>query len=269
MHPFQCRRDARTVTNESTSNSARRTTRRRFLGAVGASAAAAGAKILFPEAVAEAEGGSGRNGGRDNAEERFTRMFNLRQFAEPSGRLQEVLLEIGQPGGLLDARDELNRGPSDLIAEPALSANNPNNPNHPAGLTFLGQFMDHDMTFDAASRLGRPTRLGAAGNVRTARFDLDSVYGDGPLEDPELYDRGDRVKFLVESGGLFEDVPRMADGTAIMADGRNDENLILSGLHAAFLLFHNRAVDFVRPNGTPDDDSAFAQARRLTTSTNG
>ena len=63
---------------------------------------------------------------------------------------------------------------------------------------------------------------------------------------PQLYDPADRAKFKVEHGGQFEDVPRWGDGTAIVADPRNDENLMISGLQAAFLLFHNRLVDKLR-----------------------
>ena len=44
---------------------------------------------------------------------------------------------------------------------------------------------------------------------------------------------------------MFEDLPR-ADGTAIIADPRNDENLMIAGLQSAFLLFHNRVVDKLR-----------------------
>ena len=72
------------------------------------------------------------------------------------------------------------------------------------------------------------------------------MYGAGPVADPHLYDPDDRLKFKVENGGLFEDVPRRADGAAIIADPRNDEHVIIAGLQSAFLLFHNRAVDHVR-----------------------
>ena len=59
-------------------------------------------------------------------------------------------------------------------------------------------------------------------------------------------------------------MPRTATGRAIIADPRNDENMMIAGLHAAFLLFHNRAVDRVRANGTAPD-RVFAEARKLTT----
>ena len=42
--------------------------------------------------------------------------------------------------------------------------------------------------------------------------------------------------------------------------------MIIAGLHAAFLLFHNRAVDYVRGTGRlKEPASVFAEARRLTT----
>src|SRR5205823_2689302 len=88
--------------------------------------------------------------------------------------------------------------------------------------------------------------MGQRGGVLDAKDPLD---GAGPTGSPQLYDPADRDKFLVQSGGLFEDLPRNANGTAIIADRRNDENLMIAGLHAAFLLFHNRVVDTLRAQG--------------------
>ena len=65
------------------------------------------------------------------------------------------------------------------LIDPALSRNNPNSTAHTAGTTFMGQFMDHDMTFDLTSRLGEPTDPEKSTNTRTPAFDLDSVYGGG------------------------------------------------------------------------------------------
>ena len=182
------------------------------------------------------------------------------------------MVEIGKPGGVLDANDDLSQGPVLLITEPGLSDNNQNNPTHTAGTTFVGQFMDHDMTFDLSSRLGMPTEPGASANSRTPPFDLDSVYGDGPHGPDAVFfvaergRRGRAVKFKVESGGLFEDVPRDDQGRAIISDPRNDENVIIGGLQAAFFKFHNNAVDFVEGNDHQNDDAeVFRRARRLTT----
>jgi hypothetical protein len=199
--------------------------------------------------------------------DRFDRLFpDLRSFAEPSRRLTAALLELGKPGGILDAKDALERGPIDLIVDPALSENNRNNPAQTAGTTFMGQFLDHDMTFDTTSRLGRPTEPRRSRNARTPALDLDAVYGLGPIAEPELYeDTGPAAKFKVESGGSFEDLPRTASKTAIIADPRNDENLIIASLHAACLLFHNKAVDLIAGEdrrSTPGE--IFQSARQLT-----
>jgi Animal haem peroxidase len=202
--------------------------------------------------------------GRARAAQNFGRLFpHLPAFAEASPALDAALRELGRPGGLMDAHDALERGPVDLIVDPALSVDNPNNPTHTAGTTFMGQFMDHDMTFDTTSFLGVPTPPESAPNARTPGFDLDSVYGAGPAGSPHLYDG---IRLRVESSGRFEDVPRTQDGTAIIADPRNDEHVIISGLQSAFLCFHNRAVDLVEARDRyARPEQIFARARRLTT----
>ncbi len=205
---------------------------------------------------------------RDTRPDRFGRMFpRLAPFATVSEKVTQALLEMGRPGGMMDAKDDLARGPVDLIVDLTLSANNPNNATQTAGATFIGQFFDHDMTFDTTSPLGVPAEPRRSRNSRVPTLELDSVYGEGPIGSLKLYDPNDRVKLRIESGGLFEDVPRAADKTAIIADPRNDENLIISGLQAAFIKFHNRAVDHVRQQNSasrrPPED-VFAEARRLT-----
>jgi hypothetical protein len=196
----------------------------------------------------------------------FGRMFHLPPFAPPTNAVRDALLELGRADGILDAADDLAAGPVALIVNPNLSLINRNNPTHTAGVTFFGQFLDHDMTFDRVSRLGIPTPPITSPNTRTPLFDLDSVYGDGPDGSPELYDSSDPIKFRVESDGEFEDLPRdPITNQAFLGDPRNDENMMIAGMHAAFLLFHNHAVDLVRSQnpGIPDRD-AYVQARRLT-----
>ncbi len=193
---------------------------------------------------------------------RFGRMFHLPAFAEPTPAIKAALVRLAKRGGLLDAQDNLAAGPIALIVDPLLSVNNPNNDTHTAGVTFVGQFLDHDMSFDSSSRLGRPTSPRRSPNVRRPFFDLDSVYGDGPAGSPQLYDATDRAKLRVEHGGLFEDLPREPSGRAIIADPRNDEHVVLAGLQAAILLAHNNVVDLVRreqPALDPEDVFAAAQ----------
>ena len=52
-------------------------------------------------------------------------------------------------------------------------------------------------------------------NSRTPAFDLDSVYGRGPLAAPQLYDAADQAKFKLESCGPFEDLQRDLGNRAV------------------------------------------------------
>jgi hypothetical protein len=197
----------------------------------------------------------------------FGRMFrNLPTFAPPNKAVRDALMELGSLGGILDANDDLAAGPVALITDPNLSLINRNNPTHTAGVTFFGQFLDHDMTFDLTSRLGFPTNPITSPNARTPFFDLDSVYAGGPASNPELHDSADPIKFRIESGGQFEDLPRdPITNQAIIGDPRNDENMMIAGMHAACLLFHNHAVDLIRSqNPGISNDDAYFQAHRLT-----
>ncbi|HEY8213950.1 MAG TPA: hypothetical protein VIG36_07465, partial [Methylocystis sp.] len=187
----------------------------------------------------------------------------LPPFAPDTPATRQTLMELGAKGGCMDAADNIDivANPNiarDLITKPELSQNNPDNPALSAGMTFLGQFLDHDITFDPTSSLERQVDPEAIENFRSPLLELDSVYGAGPSAAPHLYDQsesGAGIKLLVEeipgaaaaSANRFArfDVPRNSQKTAIIADPRNDENLIVSQLHTAILRFHNAVVDHV------------------------
>lgn len=129
----------------------------------------------------------------------------------------------------------------------------------PAGYTFLGQFIDHDITFDTTTRLEASIRGDhELENARTPELDLDSVYGGGPARTPYFY----RLPYLrvgrpVEGPDrtLRYDLPRTKNAhyfgptggkaVAIIGDPRNDENIIIAQLHSAFIAFHNRTADIL------------------------
>lgn len=127
-----------------------------------------------------------------------------------------------------------------------------------AGYTYLGQFIDHDISFDPASSLQQRNDVDALVDFRTPRLDLDCLYGRGPDDQPYLYD-GKGRKFqlgrpLLEGPGgkaIAHDLPRHdwtdPDGSqhhrALIGDKRNDENVIVCQLHSVFLQFHNRMAD--------------------------
>lgn len=148
----------------------------------------------------------------------------------------------------------------------------------PAWMTYLGQFIDHDITaFLAANPVIRvlgetdnntaqPISPADAAsmikNERTPHFDLDSVY-EGLAAGPAAR-IGDKFRIGPNSpvvvpgqapplepvpgkskgpdGNFDHDLPRVAK-VAQIGDKRNDENLIIAQLHLAFLKFHNALVD--------------------------
>ena len=131
----------------------------------------------------------------------------------------------------------------------------------PSAYTYFGQFVDHDITFEAKSddivklsdtefRILTPEEIATKiENGRTPGLDLDNVYYKpaprncsrmviGAVSPPV----GGKV---LKSNPMF-DVPRRPrnpkdenDRAALIGDKRNDENLVISQLHVAFLRAHN------------------------------
>ena len=57
----------------------------------------------------------------------FGRMFrNLPPFAPPTDAVREALMQLGRPGGIMDANDDPAAGPAALITDPNLSLINRN-----------------------------------------------------------------------------------------------------------------------------------------------
>src|SRR6266508_1865691 len=171
-------------------------------------------------------------------------------------------------------------GPAERVQLAEVMASGGGGPSQiPAGFTYLGQFVDHDLTFDkTAVMLGQnvtPTELLQA---RSPSLDLDSLYGAGP-DDPgsEKFYEADGIHLKVgkteaaEGIGMKDgfDLPRGAGSTtkakrtAIIPDPRNDENLAVAQTHCAMIRFHNRVVDTL-PAAVPQSQR-FVAARELVT----
>src|SRR4029453_12154745 len=186
------------------------------------------------------------------AQGRFGRLFpTLPPFAADTPTIRDALATLGAAGGPMDPTDDLS-DPITLVTDPAKSLNNPNNPAITAGFTFLGQFLDHDMTFDPTSSLARRQDPEAIRNFRIPALDLDSLYGGGPVASPHLYDQ------TVDAGQTTLLV-------ALVGAPRNDENLAVSQLQLAFVRFHNRVLDDVKADLGPGytRQELFAEAQRL------
>ena len=111
-----------------------------------------------------------------------------------------------------------------------------------AGVTFFGQFIDHDLTLDNEPQPTDTVDVEGLVNGRSFALDLDSVYGGGPKKSPQLYD-GDKFLIGTATDGVSPDLPRNPDGSAILVEHRNDENLIIAQIHLSFLRLHNSLVD--------------------------
>jgi hypothetical protein len=117
----------------------------------------------------------------------------------------------------------------------------------PALYTYLGQFIDHDLTFDPTASFQKQKDPSAKTDFRSPAFDLDNIYGRGPGDQPYLYDAngksfvfGDPITQGKPPGA--RDLQRNNAGRALIGDPRNDENAIVSQLQGLFLHFHNRVV---------------------------
>ena len=117
----------------------------------------------------------------------------------------------------------------------------------PALYTYLGQFIDHDITFDPASSLQKQNDPDALIDFRTPAFDLDNVYGRGPDDQPYMYDGSNSFLLgapLQNGDPSAKDLARNSanPARALIGDPRNDENTIISQLQGLFLRFHNRTL---------------------------
>ncbi len=165
------------------------------------------------------------------------------------------------------AASDLNVLATNMISPPDVVKDGPDPEENlwvPSGYTYFGQFVDHDLTFDSTSSLNLADRLPQGShvpsNLRTPRFDLDNVYGDGPDAQPFMYDDAGE-KLLVSPDGT--DLARAANGRAIIGDKRNDENSIVCQIQLGMIRYHNAVIDALKQNSeqwTVKDD-LFASAQ--------
>ncbi len=149
----------------------------------------------------------------------------------------------------------------------------------PAGYTYLGQFIDHDLTMDVTQvSLGEEITPAQLLQARSPSLDLDSLYGAGPAdeESAKFYEddglhlkTGTTIRVGPDREKVGHDLPRVGTGPtrakrrALIPDPRNDENLIVAQTHLAMIRFHNRVVDKL-PASVPAG-RRFRRARRSVT----
>jgi Animal haem peroxidase len=167
---------------------------------------------------------------------RFGRMFRSLPPAQFGSNETENLTNLATLGAKMSAK-----------FDPPTDGADPEESGIPSLYTYLGQFVDHDITFDPASSLQMQDDPDALTDFRTPAFDLDNVYGRGPDDQPYMYDGANG--FLLGSpltGGNpgATDLPRNSGNPAraLIGDPRNDENTIVSQLQGLFHRFHNRTL---------------------------
>ena len=131
----------------------------------------------------------------------------------------------------------------------------------PSAYTYLGQFIDHDITFEAKSehmvklsgqefRVLTPNEIRTRiTNGRTPGLDLDNVYYRPAPRNCSRMVLGFVSNQNGERTDQTNDLPRRPrseksedDRAALIGDKRDDENLVIAQLHVAFLRAHNAIV---------------------------
>jgi Animal haem peroxidase len=167
---------------------------------------------------------------------------------------------------------EYRPDPDDLIKLGlAMKAEGELNRKLPAGYTVLGQFIDHDITFDPTQDLAANMEPEQVESQRSPSLDLDSLYGLPPLSEVVLTEIGKHVYQpegvnLAFGTTVFDpfvdpqvkrqfpnDLPRggLSSTTGMIIDPRNDENLGIAQTHLAFIKFHNAVVQYLSQAGVP------------------
>ena len=169
----------------------------------------------------------------------------------------------------------------------------------PAGYTYFGQFIDHDITRDVTGDEDAldgplPAVMLEIEQARSPTLDLDSVYGSVPtgsnggvsprsnggsgpfflfgttLPSPGAGNSGQPLQNDLPRGPKVEetdDQGRPVNKTKVLIpDDRNDENLIVGQMHLAWMKFHNAvARTLMNADMSLSDSMAFEQARDLVT----
>ena len=201
-------------------------------------------------------------------EGRFGRMFRELPAATHQ---KPALIKLGQEM-TADAEGAKDKPPKPKAALEMVDhiQDDEENPGIDAGYTYLGQFIDHDISFDPMSSLMQQNDPESLVDFRTPRLDLDSLYGRGPADQPYMY-IGDKFRLgkpltALNKPTSARDLPRYHEpgdaefpknkttARALIGDKRNDENVIVSQLHGIFLQLHNRFVDDMKAQGATFDD---------------
>lgn len=174
----------------------------------------------------------------------FYKLLENRNGYQISSALMQYISQPGRGNGITYSE----------AVQPSLSV--------PAAFTFVGQFIDHDLTFNGMNLTDDETEA-VVKNEASPLIDLDSVYGPrtkGAFIDKIFDEQGRfRLKPVIDDAGVLRgyDLPRADEngrdvecsgamtktGTAYIADPRNDENQLILQIHILVQRFHNKLID--------------------------
>ncbi len=166
----------------------------------------------------------------------------------------------------------------------------------PAGYTYLGQLVSHDIVHSVPEGPDNGDARQPTRNMRVDRLILDTLYGRGPGTTPAPFEvprRAGQYRTRLRlgkcrmdgarpAGGPALDIPRVGcpeidnllapgETETLLADPRNDVSLIMSQLTVAFHLLHNRmeaeiALRDIRAGrtGAAAEERRYVKARKVT-----
>jgi hypothetical protein len=158
----------------------------------------------------------------------FSHLVNGRAYTIPSSLMSHLAIP----------------GAGTLFSDPAQEQSNPaqfESPDIPAAFTFVGQFIDHDLTMNAVNLFEPQT--GDIRDTASPLIDLDSAYGPRTLltsPSKDIYNHDGSFK-LADRGGYF-DLTRDKVGNAYISDKRNDENQLVLQVHLLVMRLHNKLI---------------------------
>ena len=134
----------------------------------------------------------------------------------------------------------------------------------PAGMTYFGQMLTHEIVPNSEKRKKRFTQ--------TPGLNLESIYFGNRDNRKQRAMNGPKfiIKNTEENDRMGFDLTRDNNGVALIPEPRNDENIIIAQLHGLWLKLHNDAVTYLfrmaeLNNTRISDNDAYCKAKTFVT----
>jgi hypothetical protein len=207
---------------------------------------------------------------------RFDRLFAPTKTRKPADEWLQTLAKFMVTSFDDNGEADADKGKAINEAEPA-----DENATINAAYTYLGQFVDHDITLDTTGFGQSQKDVSATIDFRTPALDLDCIYGGGPADQPSIYRNAKNgARHLLRLGApisgagpgmIRQDLLRLpavsetdSAQLALIGDKRNDENKIVAQFQATMIALHNKIYedDEFHP-GIADPNDRFTNTVKL------